>query len=66
MYDCVLSLFACVIIWRDKELIPEEELNITNDLTSDGEHLSEDEGKSHRTFLIILLLYVWLSLVEPG
>jgi hypothetical protein len=66
MYDCVLSLLACVIIWHDKEPIPEEELNIPNDPTPDGEHLSEDEGRSHWTFLIILLLYVWLSLVEPS
>jgi hypothetical protein len=27
--------------------IPEEEPNIPNDLTPAGEHLSEDEGKSH-------------------
>jgi hypothetical protein len=66
MYDCVLSLLACVIVWRDKEPISEEELNVPNDLTSDGEHLSEDEGKSHWTFLIILLLYVRLLLVKSS
>jgi hypothetical protein len=30
-----------------KELISEEEPNVLNDLTPDGEHLSDDEGKSH-------------------
>jgi hypothetical protein len=33
-----------MIVYRVKEPIPEEELN---DPTPDGEHLSEDEGKSH-------------------
>jgi hypothetical protein len=47
MYDCVLILLVCVIVWRDKEVISEEELNVPNDLTTDGEHLSEDEGKFH-------------------
>jgi hypothetical protein len=30
-----------------KELISEEEPNVLNDPALDGEHLSEDEGKSH-------------------
>jgi hypothetical protein len=36
-----------MIACRVKESIPEEELNVLNDLTPDGEHLSEDDGKSH-------------------
>jgi hypothetical protein len=47
MYDCVLSLLVCVIVSHDKEPIPEEELNVPNNLTPNGEHLSEEEGKSH-------------------
>jgi hypothetical protein len=41
-------LLVCLIIaCRVKEPISEEEPNIPNDPTSDGEHFSEDEGKSH-------------------
>jgi hypothetical protein len=36
-----------MIACRVKEPIPEKEPNVPNDLTPDGEHLSEDEGKSH-------------------
>jgi hypothetical protein len=36
-----------IIAYRIKEPIPEEEPNVLNDPTPDGEHLSEDEGKSH-------------------
>jgi hypothetical protein len=39
---------SCVVIaCRVKEPIPEEGPNVPNDPTPDGEHLSEDEGKSH-------------------
>jgi hypothetical protein len=38
-----------MIVCHVKELIPEEEPNVSNDLTLDGEHLSKDEGKSHST-----------------
>jgi hypothetical protein len=41
-------LLVCMIIdCRVKELISTEEPNAPNDPTADGEHLSEDEGKSH-------------------
>jgi hypothetical protein len=36
-----------MIAYRVKELTPKEEPNIPNDPTTDGEHLSEDEDKSH-------------------
>jgi hypothetical protein len=36
-------IIACCI----KEPIPEEEPNVLNDPAPDGEHFSEDEGKSH-------------------
>jgi hypothetical protein len=36
-----------MIVYHVKEPIPEEEPNILNDPTPDGEHLSEDENKSH-------------------
>jgi hypothetical protein len=60
-FDCLCVIIACLV----KEPIPKEEPIVPNNPTPDGEHLSEDEDKSHWTFLIILLLYVWLSLVEP-
>jgi hypothetical protein len=50
VYVCaeIYYLFVCMIIaCRVKEPIPEEEPNIPNDPTPDGEHLSEDEVKSH-------------------
>jgi hypothetical protein len=53
-FDCLCVIIACLI----KVPISKEEPNVPNDPTADGEHLSEDEGKSHWTFLIILLLYV--------
>jgi hypothetical protein len=40
-------LLACMIACRVNELTPEEEPNAPNDLTPNGKHLSEDEGKSH-------------------
>jgi hypothetical protein len=36
-----------MIACRVEVSISEEEPNIPNDPTPDGEHLSEDEGKSH-------------------
>jgi hypothetical protein len=39
-------LLACMLVCRVKEPIPEE-LNVLNDPTLDGEHLSKDEDKSH-------------------
>jgi hypothetical protein len=36
-----------MLVCRVKELIPEEEPNVLNDPTLDGEHLSKDEDKSH-------------------
>jgi hypothetical protein len=36
-----------IIACRIKEPTPEEESNVLNNPTPDGEHLSEDEGKSH-------------------
>jgi hypothetical protein len=48
MCMCVLKLLlACMIASCIKESILEEEPTVLNDLTSDGEHLSEDEVKSH-------------------
>jgi hypothetical protein len=45
---CSNVLLVCIIIaCRVKEPIPKEEPNVPNDQTSDGEHMSEDEGKSH-------------------
>jgi hypothetical protein len=41
--DCLCVIIAYLV----KELIPKEESNVPNDPTPDGEHLSEDEGKSH-------------------
>jgi hypothetical protein len=41
-------MLSCMIIsGRVKEPIPEEEPNVPNDPVPDGEHFSEDEGKSH-------------------
>jgi hypothetical protein len=42
-FDCLCVIIACLV----KEMIPKEEPIVPNDLTLDGEHLSEDEGKSH-------------------
>jgi hypothetical protein len=36
-----------IIASRVKEPILEEEPNVPNDPVPDGEHFSEDEGKSH-------------------
>jgi hypothetical protein len=36
-----------MIACRVKEPIPEDKSNVLNDPTPDGEHLSENEGKSH-------------------
>jgi hypothetical protein len=48
MCMCVLKFIVCLYdCYRIKEPILEEEPNVTNDSTPDGEHLSEDEGKSH-------------------
>jgi hypothetical protein len=38
---CWNLLLACMIVCHVKELIPEEEPNVSNDLTLDGEHLSK-------------------------
>jgi hypothetical protein len=44
-------MLACMIIaGRVKEPISEEEPNVPNDPMPGGEHLSEDEGRSHWTF----------------
>jgi hypothetical protein len=48
--DCVLSLIVCVIIWCDKEAVPEEDPVEQNDHVMGVENVSEDEGKSHRPF----------------
>jgi hypothetical protein len=69
VYVCAeLCLLVCVTVaCRVKELIPEEEPNVLNDPTPDGEHLSEDEGKSHRTFdhiapiCMVVSSRVWLG-----
>jgi hypothetical protein len=50
MYDCVLSLLVCVIVWCDKEHVPEEDPAKQNDLMTGVENVSEDEGKSHLIF----------------
>jgi hypothetical protein len=42
-FDCLCVIIACGI----KEPIPEKEPNVPNDPMTDGEHMSEDEGKSH-------------------
>jgi hypothetical protein len=43
-----LCLLVCVIVaCHVKEPIPEEEPNVLNDQTSDGENFSEDKCKSH-------------------
>jgi hypothetical protein len=44
MLKCVTYLYDYC---RIKEPILEEEANVPNNPTPDGEHLSEDEGKSH-------------------
>jgi hypothetical protein len=50
MYDCVLSLFVCVIVWCNKEPVPEGDPAEQNDPVMGVENVSEDEGKSHLTF----------------
>jgi hypothetical protein len=42
-------LFVWLLLVLIKEPISEEEPNVLNDPTPDGEHLSEDEGKSYWT-----------------
>jgi hypothetical protein len=54
----VLSLLVCVIVWCIKEPISEEGPNVPNDPTPGGEHLSEDEGKSHWLSWSYLILWM--------
>jgi hypothetical protein len=43
-----LCLLVCVIVaCHIKEPIPEEEPNVSNDQTPDGDNFSKDESKSH-------------------
>jgi hypothetical protein len=46
MYDCVLSLIVCVIVWCDKGPVPKEDPAEQNDPVTGVENVSEDEGKS--------------------
>jgi hypothetical protein len=54
-----------VIVWCDKEPVPEEDPTEENDPVTGAENVSKDEGKVSLNLLIILLLYVWLLVVEP-
>jgi hypothetical protein len=50
MCDCMLKFLVCVIVWRDKEPMPEEDPAEQNGPVMGAENITEDEGKSHWTF----------------